>query len=82
MLELGYYWDGEDDLSRLTPGEEDAIRAIAIEASRRLAVPFLAVDVGQTTDGDWIVIEVNDAQFAGHSQVSLLRLWHKIAEIE
>jgi hypothetical protein len=40
--------------------------------------PYLAVDVGQLTDGRWIVIEVGDAQFCGASQVSLWSLWSRL----
>jgi hypothetical protein len=40
---------------------------------------YLAVDVGQLETGEWIVIEVGDAQFTGLSQVSALELWGKIS---
>ena len=35
----------------------------------------LPVDVGQVETGDWLVIEVGDAQFAGASQTPLIPLW-------
>jgi len=38
-------------------------------------VPYVAIDVRQVEDGAWTIIEAGDAQFAGHSQISLLKLW-------
>jgi hypothetical protein len=44
-------------------------------------VPFIIVDVGQLDDGQWIVIEAGDAQFAGLSRIPVLELWGKIKDI-
>ena len=44
-------------------------------------VPFGAVDIRQENSGRWIVIEVNDAPFAGHGHNPLLRLWNRISAI-
>jgi hypothetical protein len=38
------------------------------------------VDIGQLETGDWIVIEVGDAQFCGLSHVPVLELWSKIKD--
>ncbi len=81
VLDYGYYWDGEDALARLTDEEERTVLDLARTAAERLGVPFLAVDVGQEEGGRWLVIEVNDAQFSGHSHIPLLRLWAKISAI-
>ena len=40
----------------------------------------MTVDVGQLDTGEWIVVEVGDAQFAGPSQISPLKLWRKTKE--
>jgi len=83
LLGFGYYWEGDDPLRDLSPTEESEMLALAREAARRVRVPFVAVDIGQVEGGDWIVIEVGDAQFAGASQTPLVPLWiatRKIAE--
>jgi hypothetical protein len=80
VLAHGYYWDGEDPLAALAPDEEAAVHALASETARRLDVPYLAVDVGQAEDGRWLVVEVNDPQCAGLSQVPPLVLWHRLRE--
>ena len=79
ILGLGYYWEGGDPLKALSCAEEECVRALALEGSRRLAVPYVAIDVGQREDGNWIVIETGDAQFSGVSQIPLLQLWSNIS---
>jgi hypothetical protein len=54
---------------------------LAIEGIRRLQVPYVTIDVGQTEAGDWIVIESGDGQFAGISQASLFQLWQQISAL-
>ena len=78
ILSLGYYWPGADPLAALSHAEDEAVRALALQAARRLQVPYLAVDIGQLENGEWIVIEVGDAQFAGLSCNSPLALWSRL----
>jgi hypothetical protein len=82
VLGFGYYWEGDDPLKPLLPEEQAIVLARAKEAARRVAAPFLAVDIGQTEIRDWIVIETSDAQFSGISQIPPLALWHAIAAIQ
>jgi ATP-grasp domain, R2K clade family 3 len=81
VLAYGFYWDEYQDSIALTPADEGTIRTLSIEAARRVGAPFVAVDVGQLENGDWIVIEMSDGQFAGLSQVAVFELWSKLAEI-
>ncbi len=78
VLGFGYYWEGDDPLQTLIPDEKRQVLALAQEAAWRLNVPYLAVDVGQTEAGEWIVIETGDAQFSGISQTPLLPLWNAL----
>lgn len=82
VLGFGYYWEGDDPLRVLDPEEERAVLMLAVEASHRMAVPFVCVDIGQLDDKQWIVIEIGDPQFAGTSQMPLLPLWKAILGIE
>lgn len=75
VLASGYYWEGEDPLSRLSPLEEAEMLGVARQAAGRLPAVYVAVDVGQTEEGRWVVIEAGDAQFCGASRVSLWALW-------
>lgn len=81
VVAWGYYWEGEDHLKALTAGERDEMLAKATEAAERLAVPYVAVDVGQAEGGEWVVIETGDPQFAGVSQISLFRMWGELRKI-
>ncbi|MEM7716593.1 MAG: ATP-grasp domain-containing protein [Cyanobacteria bacterium P01_A01_bin.68] len=81
IVGCGYYWDGSDDLSKLSSREEKQVLELALLASQRLNIPYVAVDIGQLETGEWIVIEVSDAQFAGVSHISYLELWNNLKEI-
>jgi hypothetical protein len=75
VLAFGFYWEEYHDAWRFSASDEHALLEVARDAARRLRVPFLIVDVAQQESGDWVAIEVGDAQFAGLSQVPPLQLW-------
>ena len=77
----GYYWDGSDDLSKLSLKEENVVLNLAVLASQRLGIPYIAIDIGQLETGEWIVIEVSDAQFAGISHIPHLELWNNLKKM-
>jgi ATP-grasp domain, R2K clade family 3 len=81
VLASGFYWEEYADTWRLTPADEQAVLGLAQEAARRLRVPFLIVDIAQVESGAWLVVEVGDAQCAGLSQVSPLRLWSGLLRV-
>jgi hypothetical protein len=81
VVGLGFYWEGEDELAALDPTEREQVSGLALEAFRRLEVPYLTVDVGQTRQGDWIVIEVGDGQFSGLSQIPVHQLWTRLTAV-
>ena len=67
-LSYGYYWSSADDVSL------GQINPVAIELAQRIAkivaerVPFFVLDLAETEEGDWILIEVNDGQQSGLSE--------------
>lgn len=81
VLACGYYWDEFEDEFELTATDRSSLNELAIAAATRVNVPYIIVDVGQLESGDWIVIEVGDAQFAGMSHVSIPELWSHLAGI-
>ncbi|MGG6298248.1 ATP-grasp domain-containing protein [Leptolyngbya sp. AN02str] len=76
-LSYGYLWPG-DHPRYLSVAEEEAMLAIALQASSRLDVPFLAVDVAQLEGGEWIVMDVNDPQCCDLSQQPLIQFWQAL----
>jgi hypothetical protein len=81
ILAYSFYWDEYTDPQPLTPDEHMAVKRLVREASDRLNIPFIIVDVGQVETGEWIIIECGDAQCAGLSQIPVLELWSKIKDI-
>ena len=66
---------------KLSSRESKQVLELALLASQRLNIPYVAVDIGQLETGEWIVIEVSDAQFAGVSHIPYLELWNNLKEI-
>ncbi len=81
LVGYGRYW-WESEPYGMTAAEKAAALGIAQEAARRLAVPFLVVDIAQTTKGKWIVIECNDAQESGYAGALPLSVWQNVLQIE
>ncbi|WP_371396725.1 ATP-grasp domain-containing protein [Fretibacter rubidus] len=48
---------------------------LAREAAKRVDVPFLVIDFAKTNDGQWIVIECNDGQESGYTDIIPQILW-------
>lgn len=65
-----------------TPSEKNVALAIAKAVAQRVQATFLVIDLAQTTDGQWRVIELNDGQESGYVGVSRTALWQNIIDIE
>lgn len=77
----GAYWADFASYS-WTDAEKSAALEVARKAAERLDVVFLVVDVAQTSKGEWIVIECNDAQESGYADIAPITLWQNIVDIE
>jgi len=44
-------------------------------------VAFLTIDLAQTIDGDWIVIECNDGQDSGYMGCKPMLLWRNLLNL-
>jgi len=75
-----YWWEGKP--YNWTEQEKAEGLAVAKEAATRLNIPFLVIDIAQTVEGRWIVIECNDGQESGYAGASPLGIWHSILTIE
>lgn len=81
VMEIGQYWTDAPTITLRIP-EQQEIRLLVEKVAQIVGVPFLVVDVAKTAGGEWIVIELNDAQESGYAAVSRLNLWRKIIEAE
>jgi len=73
----GYYWANHIDcVKEVNNGElpsiEEVPKEFLSEVTKRLGnhIMFYVVDVAQSVMGDWLVIDVNDAQMSGLSDIS------------
>jgi ATP-grasp domain, R2K clade family 3 len=82
VLAFGYYWDEFEDEFELTEFDRSQLHQLAIAAATKVNVPYIIIDIGQLESGEWIVIEIGDAQFAGMSHVSIMELWSQLATID
>lgn len=60
VIGYGYYWAGQDPW-----GKTDAFLDLATQASLKLDARLVCVDVAETKDGQWKIIEVGDPQHSG-----------------
>ncbi|MEO1271684.1 MAG: ATP-grasp domain-containing protein, partial [Myxococcota bacterium] len=75
---LGPYWT--TPRYRLSSREEAQVLKLGEEAARRLQVTFLVVDIAQTVDGRWVVIECNDGQDSGYAGVDRRTMWQRLID--
>lgn len=80
LLSIGYYWTVAQNIptKESLPPEAYAIaqKAASILSQR---VDFFVVDIAETADGRWIVIEVNDGQMSGLSDNNPETLYQNLA---
>ena len=78
-MAYGPYWYMGNKYS--LPKEELAeVMKLTDWAAERLGTIFPAIDVAKTASGEWIIIEVNDAQESGFVGINPIVLWKNIIE--
>ncbi|WP_428303781.1 ATP-grasp domain-containing protein [Lacipirellula sp.] len=80
LVGAGPYWSQATRYS-WTERERQECLAVARPAAERIDCPFLVVDMAQTIEGEWIVIECNDGQESGYAGVSPLGMWHEVIRL-
>ena len=60
--------------------QEDIVNVMELTdwVAEKLNVTFPAIDVAKTSAGEWIIIEVNDAQESGFAGVNPFVLWSNV----
>lgn len=70
------YWDEADDPDQAPPANE------FIAMAKKLDSPFFAMDIAQTSIGDWLILEIGDGQVSGFSgEVNPPLFYSRIASI-
>lgn len=73
-IAYGPYWYMGNKYA-MSPEDEKVAVELSEWAAHKVATCFIAVDLAKTDNGEWIIIEVNDAQESGFVGVSPLPLW-------
>mgnify|MGYP001942853059 CR=1 FL=1 len=75
---IGPYWTSPR--YSLNDAERRDALNLGRQAAGRLDLPFVVIDLAQTIDGRWIVIECNDAQDSGYAGVPRHLMWRHILD--
>ena len=78
-MAYGPYWYMGKQYA-LTDNELNEVLKLTDWAAQRLEVRFPSIDVAKTALGEWIIIEVNDAQESGYVGANPLVLWNNTIE--
>jgi hypothetical protein len=76
ILAHGFYWHECEELAE-DPGRVGEL--LVMEAAARINTPFMVVDIAQTAEGYWIVMELNDGQMSGLSTIDPTRFYTELA---
>ncbi|MCO7223375.1 ATP-grasp domain-containing protein [Pleionea sp. CnH1-48] len=81
LVGVGHYWS---EFVKYSWSESEKAEALALakKVSDTVKVPFLVIDLAQTLDGRWIVIECNDGQESGYAGVEPIQLWNNVLKAE
>ncbi|MGK0390801.1 MAG: hypothetical protein ACI94Y_003561 [Maribacter sp.] len=77
ILDYSYYWNGENPF-RLDSIERESLKTMVLDVAKKLDVPYISVDVGETINEGWKIIEIGDGQFSDIRNISPLKLWNYI----
>ena len=78
-MAYGPYWYMSKKY-KLPDEELQAVIELTDWAANRMTASFIAIDVAKTASGEWIIIEVNDAQESGFVGINPFELWNNTIE--
>jgi glutathione synthase/RimK-type ligase-like ATP-grasp enzyme len=56
------------------------LNRIALHIAAKVNVPFISIDIAETKNEGWKVIEIGDGQFSDIRNISPLKFWSFIRE--
>jgi hypothetical protein len=72
------YW--KNQTYPYTEKDLNQINKLTEEVISRFSTPFMALDVAQLVNGNWIVVEVGDAQFSGICHMDPVAYWENVVD--
>lgn len=83
IIDYGFYWSTINDKNIIPKDIDIEGKKLAQIAANIISkkVPFFVVDVAKTRSGEWIVIEINDAQMSGLSTIPAKRFYNNLIQM-
>jgi hypothetical protein len=81
LVDYGYYWSNSDCIEEATIDDNvvKLVNSWAKVVSQH--TNFFVLDVAQTEAGNWILIEINDAQMSGLSEIPADRFYENLRRV-
>lgn len=82
IIDYGYYWSSSDVLLKkedIPKGGVDFAKKIAKVVSSK--INFFVIDIALTESGNWIVIELNDGQMSGLSEININNFYLNLSKL-
>ena len=79
----GFYWSSEKEECDPKPDVSRVPESLLKEAITRIGdrATFYTIDVAETQTGDWIIIEINDGQMAGLSDIDADLFYSRLSKV-
>jgi hypothetical protein len=79
IVDYGYYWANFEECKPYDQLPDKAINLLheVIDILKKFA-NFFVLDIAETRNGDWIVIEMNDGQMSGLSMINANRFYERL----
>ncbi len=77
IIDYSFYWNGTNPF-KLSALDLERLKIIVLEIAKRINVPFISVDLGETLEDGWKVIEIGDGQFSDIRNISPFKMWNTI----
>lgn len=83
LVDFGYYWSIAEESNKPSHNPDDNGTALATECANLIKddVRFVAIDVAKGQDGKWWLVEVNDGQMSGLSDIPAHRFYQNLKRV-
>lgn len=83
LVDFGYYWSIAEESSKPVYNPSDNGTELATKCANMIKddVRFVAIDVAKGQDGKWWLVEVNDGQMSGLSDIPAHRFYQNLKRI-
>lgn len=81
LIDYGYYWSNSDCIEQATINDDvvHIVNSWAKVVSQH--ANFFVLDVAETEAGSWMLVEINDAQMSGLSEIPVDRFYENLSRV-